>query len=366
MPENIEEERQLTLPVAAGDVPSEEGPSQGEAAAPETSPPAEPSEPQAPAGSEASPPSWREQAEQYGIDLSQYESDDDALRYLAEQQKSVQDNQALAQYGQEFVRHAADGSWQEYQQWKQKQAHPAAPAEPDPLSWNAPEYDPNWLRQVKHDEAGNMVPDSAQGGTPETVAKIQNYLQFVQNQNQRMWQEGPANYMKPAIERIAEERAKKIVEGELTKYGEQIDARHFIVNNKNWLYKLDDAGQITYQNNEPALSLEGQAFFGALQRVDGKKNWSQADKQEYALEAVYNFRQMQSLQAKPAPTPEQRKEEQLAKAAGFVPQESGSLTQGSGGSNAETPQHANQTFKEMLESEFKAAGIEPSDDLVTA
>jgi len=361
-------DEQLEFPVAAGDDSVEEGlSSQGEAAVPEPPTRPETSEPQAPAGSEASPPSWRQQASEHGVDLSSFESDEDAFRYLAEQQRQAQEQQALAQYGQEFVRHAADGSWQQYQEWKAQQQQAQPPAH-DPLAWEAPEFNQNWYRQVKYDEAGNLVPDASQGGTVDTVAKIQRYLQYVQDQNQRMWQQGPANYLKPAIEKIAQEQARQIIQGELTKYGEQIDARHFITNNKNWLYKQTNDGQIAYENNQPVLSEEGRVFFNALQRVDGKKNWSQADKQEYALEALYNHRQMQSLKSSQAAakSPEQRKEEQLAKAAGFVPQEGGSLTQGAGGSNVEEPQNRNMTFREMLAAEFKAAGIEPSDDLVTA
>jgi len=367
MPEDIQEDRQLELPVAAGDADLEETPVQPDSAEPVSPPsPPETSEPSTETGSEASPPppssSFRERAAEFGIDLSGYESDEDALKYLAQQQKSTQDQQALAQYGQEFVRHAADGSWQEYQSWKQEQGTPQQPEETK--FWDPPEWNQNWLTMVKQDDDGNLVPDVSRGGSPETVAKVNRYLAFRQDQQEKFWSD-PYQFMKPYVEKLAEDKAKGLVQNELTRYGEQIDARHFITNNKEWLYDHDDAGGIKYESNQPVLSEGGQVFFNALQRVD-QKTWSAADKQEYAMEALHNFRQMQGLQKKAAPTPEQRKEEQLTKAAGYVPQESGSLTQGSGGSNAEVPQNENQNFREMLVAEFKAAGIEPTDDLVTA
>jgi len=369
----IEADRQLHLPVAAGDDPSEETPNQ-DVVADSASPPSplESSESGALTDSGASPsppeaapagPSWRERAQEYGLDLSTYGSDEEALQALAAQSKASQDQQALAQYGQEFVKHAADGSWQEYQGWKAQQSQPQAPAEPK--LWDPPEWNPNWLTQVKQDDDGNLMPDTARGGNPETVAKVQRYLQFRQDQQEKFWSD-PYTFMKPYVEDLAEKKARGLVEGELSKYGEQIDARHFITNNKQWLYKQDDAGQITYENNQPVLSEDGQVFFNALQRVDGKQ-WSAADKQEYAMESLYNHRQMQSFKAQPVPpSPEQKKEEQLTKAAGFVPQASGSMTQSPDAEGVETPQNANMTFREMLQAEFKAAGIEPSDDLVTA
>jgi hypothetical protein len=370
MAADLEAERQLNLPVAAGDEPQEETPTQEPVETDSASPPSPPesSESGLATDSEASspppsPPSWREQAGQYGLDLSSYETDEAALQHLAAQAKVTQDQQALAQYGQEFVKHAADGSWQQYQEWKAQQAQPQAPAEPK--LWDPPEWNPNWLTQVRQDDDGNLVPDTSRGGNPETVAKVQRYLQFRQDQQEKFWSD-PYSFMKPYVEQLAEEKAKGLVEGELTKYGEQIDARHFITNNKNWLYKQDDVGQIAYENNQPVLSEDGQVFFNALRRVDSKQ-WSAADKQEYAMEALYNHRQLQGIKAQQAPpSAEQKKEEQLTKAAGFVPQASGSMTQSPDASGTETPQNANMTFREMLQAEFKAAGIEPSDDLVTA
>jgi hypothetical protein len=309
------------------------------------------------------PPSVRELAGNYGVDLSSYEDDSAAIKYLAEQAKAAKDHQELAQYGQEYIRHAADGSWQEYQNWKQQKAEPAPE---EPKSWDPPEWNPNWLTQVTQDEAGVITPNPARGGNQEIVAKVNRYLSWRHDQQEKFWNEGPEAYTRRATERIAAEQARKIVEAELSKYGEQLDARHFITNNKNWLYEADDAGQIKYQDNRPLLSQEGQVFFNALQRVDEKTHWTQADKQEYALEALTNYRQMQAAQ-KPAAggSAEAHKESQLAKAAGFTPQSSGSETQSPAGpDDAAPPQNQNLTFREMLAAEFKAAGIDPNEDLV--
>lgn len=347
------QDQQLHLPIDQQDDQDLE--TQADAEQPVEQPQEQPEQP----AEQPAATSIRDLASRYGVDLSEYQDDEAAVRHLAEQARAAREHQELAQYGQQFVQHAADGSWQDYLAWKQQQQQSQQNPE-EPKLWDPPEWNPSWLQQVRQDESGNLVPDTQRGGTPETVAKIQRYVSWRQDQQDKFWQD-PFTYLKPFVENQAEQRARDLIRQELSQYGEQIDARHFITNNKDWLYRHDESGQVQYQDGRPVMSQEGQVFYNALQRVNDK-NWSTADKQEYALEQLQLHRQMESLKRQ---DPKARKEDELAQAAGYQPS-SGATEHKTPDAqdNVASPQNPNASFAEMLRADLAAAGFDPNDELV--
>ena len=307
------------------------------------SPPVETAEPEEPA-----PPSWRELAGRLGVDLSSYEDDESAVKYLAEQARAAREQGELAKYGEQYVNLAASGDLQKYEQWKAEQAQ-QADAQPK-FFGDKPDWNPNWLQQLRQDENGNIVPDVSKGGTPETVARFQKYLAWRQDLNDRFLTD-PEGFLGPYVEHVAEQRAAKIIEQKLSEFGSEIDARHFVLAN-DWLWE-DKAKKI--------LSADGKYFSERYQEINKDPdyaNMTARGKERLALEKLEAFQATRQAAKKPV----DKKAETLKKAAGFTPSSGGSTNQtAADGSPLAQDDHA--TLADMLREGFSAAGHNMHDEL---
>lgn len=298
---------------------------------------------------------FRDVAQEIGIDLSSFEDDTAALRHLAEQARRASEQSDLAKYGQEYIQHAAD--FQSYLREKDEAAKKQQAPPDEPKFWDPPEWNPAWLSQLKQDEHGQVIHDPAKGGTPETVMKFHRYMAFRQDQQERFWSD-PFSYLSPFIDRAAEKRAQGLIDQRLSEFGQDLDARHFILANDSWLYKRDAAGA-------RQLSEEGQYFAERLREFENDKDFagmSQKAKEKLALRDLDAFRQSRAAAAQP--THEQKKEATLAKAAGFKPSSEGSATNRA--EPEQESQNENGTFVEEMQAAFKEAGVGLHDMLVGA
>lgn len=312
--------------------------------------------------------SWRDRlSQQAGVDLSGYDSDEQALQFLAGElnkaqslQSQVEQAQPLVQYGQEYLRHAAD-----FQKWQQEQQAAATQEPADPYA--PPEYDPAWLGMVRQDESGALVPDPARGGTPEIVSKLQNHINWRQN-----FAANPYKHLESFVDRRAEERAKALVEERFQQMNEQFHTQQFITNNRDWLFEHDQNGRVAVDpQGRQVLSEEGRVFSQFLQQAQqsGFEGQQQQAAAMQALEAwrfgrrgAGNGQPQQSPQQAAQQQAQQQKQDFLTQAAGFTEHtnQPAASTQGAGDPNA-PPQNPNMSLADRMRADLKAAGIKDED-----
>lgn len=297
----------------------------------------------------------RDAAKEFGIDLSAYDDDSAALKALAEQAQQAKQASELAQYGQEFVRHAADGTWQQYLQWKQEQEKQQQTEADQPLLWRS-EWDPAWAALLTTDENGNIVPDTSKGGTPDLVQKYYKHQQQQLDVLNKL-ASNPEAALDPYVQNRAEKIARQIVQEELGKFASQQEARDFVIAN-DWLWE-DKAKR--------KLSDEGKVFADAYQKIDDDPDFSgltQKGKEKLAMQALDQYRAKK--QADEQPTPEDKQRETLQRAAGYQPSSGASTRPANQARAEEHEQDENASFREMLQAAMKAAGHEATHDLVKA
>lgn len=331
---------------AVADEPDPKEAPTDEGSAPEPEPPPEtpPADPE--------PPGLRDMASQYGLDLSNYEDDESALKYLAERAQRAEQLNELAQYGQQYVQHAAD--FQEF--LRQRQAQQAQPEEEKPLLWKS-EWNPAWESMLTTDEQGNIVPNTAKGGTPELVQK---YYQHQQHQLDvlRRLAVDPESTLDPYVQARAEAIARKVVEEKLGEFGANMDARHFVLANRDWMYELKEDGTRQFTD-------EGKFFKDKLEAFEKDEDLSgipHKAKEKLAMQALQEYRkQKQHIK----PSAEDNKKRQLESAAGFKPSAAASTNRPPDASGA-APQDENLSIEQQLMAAFQAEGHDPRDELVEA
>ena len=288
----------------------------------------------------------RKAAEAAGYDLSKYEDDGEAFKHLLDQAKAAEETGRTAQQWQEV----AQRLYQESQRQSTEAPTPAQEQDaPKPL-WNPPEWNQNWLTQVERDESGNLVPTN--GGTMDTVAKVQTYLQHRQDEQDRFWQD-PYKYMEPYVERRIEDAISKGGKDIRAGWQEEYEAKQFIKDNGEWLF----------EGNSGALSEEGRIF---QQAVNGaaERGYSQDDQRSLGMQQIEMHRMRQrvaELEQGPSAKAKGSREEMLKKEAGFVPNHTGTEARTPDAEGDVPPQNPNATLAEQLAAELRAAGINDSD-----
>jgi len=272
--------------------------------------------------------SLRDAAAERGFDLSKFKSDDDALEHLVTVARQAEESRSqLSQY-QQMV-----------QQMMAQQQRPREP-EPElekPKLWDPPEFNPVWFSQVRQDDQGNLIP--ANGGTQETVAKLQRWAQFRQEQQEQFWND-PFSYMRPFIEQIAEERAST----NLRSYEEQTGVRELVSKNAEWLFT---------DGSRTQFSDDGKIFYEAAQKLS---HATPNEQYEYAMAQVNNTRLQKELESLKSKSTAMETHEQKKKAAvsAASPNSSGTL-------NTTTEQNPDLPLRERLLAAFKAKGITSED-----
>jgi len=334
---DVPDEDPLDLSEPLDDIP---GDSEPEEIAPEP-----PSEPEAPVSS------FRDVLAGKGIDLSGYQDDNAAIEHIARQiQESQQVRQQadslseMAKYGQQYLQNAG-----EFQQWKAQEAAKVAQPEVDPYA--PPDMNPAWLNQVERNEQGGLSPIN--GGTPETAAKVEKYLQWKH--------EFDANPF-PYIERIADKRArdmaKPLIAEEMGKMREQLTAEMFVTNNRSWLF---DDGKFD-ANGSPQLSERGDAFRGYLTEGTNLGLTGQAA-QNLAMSRLNQWDQLQHFKTTTGESaPVDKKDDFLTKAAGFGTNHDASTnTKSTASPEKQASQNENQSLNDAMRAALKSAKITDED-----
>lgn len=200
---------------------------------------------------------------QYGVDLSSYQSDHEALQHLLGTYRQAQDLQGLARLGQEFLPHR-----ERYNAWLQEQrAAEQAKQQAQQAWWKKPEYDPSWMNKLTRDpQTGEVRP--IPGADPGLVSK---YMAWVEHQRGFLdkFSQDPMEAIGPGVKEIASQVAQQLIQQHLGGYQEQVSAKS-LVSNLPWLYQQDEQGN-TYQDprtGRPVLSQMGQRYAGYVAQAE--------------------------------------------------------------------------------------------------
>lgn len=290
----------------------------------------------------AATPSWLDGFRQAGVFQGDV-SEDAARARLIQDARDAQQLRQLAPFATEYQQH--QNEFQEFLRQRQADAQKKQ-AETDwtkNLGWNPPEYDPNWVTQLKRDDQGNIV---ALPGAPADIAiKYQRYEQWRQQEVQKLVS-NPGKYMEPYMRHIATEIAKEQAQQNVGSYKEQVEAQGFIQQHSDWLFDRDASGQIKSQSvfnpktgkydTTKTLSPLGRMFYERLSDYNNQ-GFSAAQQQQFAFNDV-RIAYMSSPEYTKYLLAEQQK--QQAAAAGQQP---------GGGAGAATPE---QTARQQANAAF--------------
>ena len=315
---------------------------------PEETPPA--AEPE-----EAGFVSIRDAAKEFGVDLSAYEDDDAALRALVTQVQQANQWRQLAEQQRLHLAQLQSGQ-------PPSKPEPAAPPE-EPKFWSPPEFNPSWLSLVTRGPNGELVPNTAAGGTPDIVAKIQQYATHRMNEQDKFWN-NPYGYFEGYLahrEQKVLERARELAREEDARLREGYDTHNFIKEHSGWLFEHDADNNPVMNGGRPQLSEEGQAFMGFVNEASQELKLPPDAQVRYAMRLRDAWK---ASRGNGESTPEQKKQDFLDKRnlpPGRQPNASASTHRAPDRSGQTPPQNAHQSLEELMRANLKAAGITDQD-----
>lgn len=290
-----------------------------------------------------------------GIDLSQYQDDQAALRHLADGYRQAQANAQLARYGQQYLQVAP-----EFQQWQQERERQAREQQGAQKKWwEPPEFDPRWRGQVTRDEQGNLVP--VPGAPADVVAKFQKYGQWLLDQQDKFWAD-PVGAIKPGIEELVGQMIEQRTQQAVQQYHEQQASNSYVAQNAGWLFQVDPQTRqpvVNPQTGQRVLSPYGQSFAAyviqaeqqlGIRNVDHQRRYAQAMVERDILIAGQGQSQAAQQATQTRDTANQQYLEQAAQRTPSV------LTQ-LPGSNPTPPASPRASLGEMLRRNLQAAGV---------
>lgn len=215
----------------------------------------------------------------YGLDLrGQFQDDHSALQHLILLANRAQENNQLAQYGQEYLQNA-----EQFRAWQNQQAQAQQEQARKQKEWfKAPEFDPSWQHKLTRDPSTGEL--RVMPGNDPSI--LQKYHQWVEHQRNFMerFSRDPIEAIKPGLEGVVREMAEKIVQQQLGGFQEQTEAQRFVSQNRAWLHQQDQNGRVvTNEAGQPLLSPLGQTFARYVNRAEQIGLRNVKEQQDYAL-----------------------------------------------------------------------------------
>lgn len=319
---------------------------------------------QDPAGSPAAPPppSIFERLKKYGVD-GDFENEDAALEHLANEARRARSQEGWANLGVQFQELQKQPTWQKYLASLQQASLPAGPAaaasgsaqQPAGFKWEAPEFNPEWLSLVRHDDDGNLV--GVPGADPTLPGKILAWQNFLRNQSGNFFRD-PLSFLKPMldhyhgslekpnIESVVEQRIQQILqEREIADFSKKA-----LDEVGSWAYQMGRDGRpVVDATGRYVMSEQGLQYYQALNELESVPPQL---RHKYALAAVGRGSSPASApaatqpqpqqpappQAPPPPTPQQLNDEAKARFTDRVPPGGGYMPPRAGSFNAQGQQ----------------------------
>jgi hypothetical protein len=346
------------------ETPAEEPPAAPEPTDPNVAPKKGGSQP-APTDQAPAAPSLLAYAAQFGVDLGQVQTDEDAWTQLMGLARRAVQPDPYAELGRRLAPHASDIAGF----LTQRQAEAAKPKAVDRPAYMPPEFDPAWMSLVKQDDkTGQWIPVENSGPRGVEVAgKVQAYAEW-----KRQFDANPVAVIEQVAEAKAEAKAKALVEQALNQrfgqHAEQLEIQRTIEADKSWLYLHDPkTGQpVLNRLNQLQPSPEGLLYVKHLQTVAGMGVKGIGPQRQMALYLLDNDilrAQMRSgkiaAPATPTPKPQTRQ-------AGKIPTQGGTraITHPSRRGLVPGADHDNpkgKSLAQMLTEDFDAEGVTSAD-----
>jgi len=263
----------------------------------------QPEEPQAEQPSESEKPSFNVQGfkdfarEQFGYDLSKYQSDEEAAKGLIEASRKVGERDEYAKRYKELEPYLSE--FNEFLQNRGQQTQPTQQQQEETAREIRAAYDPQWegwmerdesTGAVKQDQAGNV---KWQVGTPKEVKD--GFHQWY-DASQR-FRRDPVSFIKEQAKSLLDvdqitEQVRERVFGELQQRHAQESqvhqAQRILQENSGWMYQTNGQGQpvMDPETGRPVFSERGAAYFNAVQRLTQSGLNDQATIDHFAKQEV--------------------------------------------------------------------------------
>jgi hypothetical protein len=323
----------------------------------------------APAGDSApvEQKSWRDHLAASGFNIPQDADDEAAARLIAQ---NFQQTYQQAQQAQWYRQQALTLQQQQAQWQAQQQAAQQPQAPPQPEKPKKPEWNPDWAKLVRRDPETNQLVPVNPHIRPDIPEKVEAYLQWKQQQQEKWLEVDPEEFQAKAIAeakaQAAEELNQRLAQHEQPWRQQQnvATAQQILTQQKDVLFQLDPTGNpLTDGYGNPVLSPLGQEF---QQIVMGLNQLGIADPQQkaYMANAILHYnahlngQQVQAQQAATQQAPPSPQQAYLNKAkAAITGRPRGTQVANSLANSNPPPQNPSLDFKQMLERKFDEAGF---------
>ena len=267
--------------------------------------------------------------------------------------RALQQYQSAVPVVQDYISNRSD-----YEAWKasrsQPQQAPAAPAPEEKPWWNPPQIKDSYKRYLTRDEHGREVIDP-QAPMDARVA-LEDYMTYRAEFAQKLL-DNPEQTLGPMVEKVAIERAQRIVDERLGRMQDEQYVTGLEQQNKDWLY--DEKGNVS------AEGLAAQKYIADAKSIGingAQARWDYATRmveRDLLLATMQHAQRQQApRQQMPAPQPQQPTAEQqnmefLRRQAMRTASQRSSA---SAATNARVPQKP-MTFEERLLSAAQEQGL---------
>jgi len=219
--------------------------------------------------------------------------------------RALQQYQSIVPVAQEYINNRPD-----YEAWKASRSQPQAPPTQDPVPaapqepaswWNPPQIKDSYKRYLIRDENGREIisPDA-----PFDVrASLEEYQQYRAEFAQKFL-ENPEQALGPMVEKVAMDRAQKIVDERLERMQNESYVAGLEQENRDWLY--DEKGNVSAEGIAVQKYIQDAKSLG----INGAQaRWDYATKmveRDLMLATIRQSQQPQQPQRPmPAPQPQQ-------------------------------------------------------------
>ena len=212
--------------------------------------------------------------------------------------RALQQYQSLVPVAQDYLQNRND-----YESWKasrsQQTAQPATPAAPkqeQPSWWNPPQLKDSYKRYITRDENGREIIDP--NAPLDARAALQEYQDYRATFAQKFL-DNPEQALGPMVEKVAIERAQKIVDERLSRMQDEQYVSGLEQQNRDWLY--DEKGDVS------AEGLAVQKYIGDAKGLGingAQARWDYATKMVERDLLLANVRQAQQQPVYQQPVPQ--------------------------------------------------------------
>jgi hypothetical protein len=271
--------------------------------------------------------------------------------------RALQQYQSIVPVAQEYINNRNDyEAWKASRNQPQAASTPQAPAQPEEKPWwNPPQIKDSYKRYLTRDEQGREIIDP--NAPLDARAALEDYMTYRAEFAQKLL-DNPEQTLGPMVEKVAIERAQRIVDERLNRMQDEQYVTSLEQQNKDWLY--DEKGNVSAEGlavQKYIADAKGLGINGAQAR------WDYATKMVERDLLLANIRQAQQpaprqQMTQPQPQPQQPTAEQ--KNMEFLRQQAmrtASQRSAAGAAqNARVPQKP-MTFEERLMAAAQQEGL---------